>query len=360
MEDVFAVEDEIAETIVNELARELAGAAPRRLAPRNSAAHDAYLKGRYALNQWAEAPVRRAIALFEESIAHDPGFAPAYAGLAEAHVWLYSGVGIRPAREAVPPARAAVEKALELDPRLAAAHRVRGMIAMNHDWDRRGAEEGLRRALEHGPGEAEAHLWNAWRLALLEARYEDALAELHEAERLGPLDLQVKTQIGYVHCFRHDLDRAIAQFEKVLALDADFAFAHYALGDACTQKGDFVRAIAAYERSRELGGRSVNHVGVLGYAQGRAGNRAAAQALLAELTERAGSAHVSSMWMALVHLGLGDLESVFRHLDRALAERDGSLILVTSALEFDPLRRDPRFRALLERMGLGHLPPPRG
>jgi tetratricopeptide (TPR) repeat protein len=229
------------------------------------------------------------------------------------------------------------------------------MIAMNHDWDRAAAEQGLRRALELSPSSAEACLWNAWRLALLEARYEEALDDLARAERLGPLDLQVKTQIGYVHYFLHDLDRAVAQFEKIIALDPSFAFAHYALGDACAQRGDFARALAEYEASARLGGRSVNHVAVIGYAQGKAGNAEAARARLAELEERAAHGHVSSMWMALVHLGLGERDAVFPWLDRACEERDGSLVLVTSAIEFDPVRSDPRFAALLRRMGLGHL-----
>ena len=160
------------------------------------------------------------------------------------------------------------------------------LIAMNHDWDRRGAEEALTRALQLGPGSAAAHLWNAWRLALLERRHDQALIELEEAERLNPLDLQVKTQIGYVHYFRHDFDRAIEQFEKVLALEPSFAFAHYALGDACTQRGQFERAFAEFNQAIELGGRSVNHVGVLGYAYGRSGNRDRAKAHLEELTAR--------------------------------------------------------------------------
>jgi eukaryotic-like serine/threonine-protein kinase len=353
--DVFAIEDEIAETIVSDLASELAPAPLRRPAPRNTGAHDAYLRGMYALNKWTEDWVRRAMESFQEATLHDPGFAPAHAALAECHVWLYSGVGSVPARDAVPPARAAVERALQLDPQLAEAHRVRGMIAMNHDWDRATAEAGLRRALELSPSSAEACLWNAWRLALLEARYEEALGDLARAERLGPLDLQVKTQIGYVYYFLHDLDRAVAQFEKILALDPSFAFAHYALGDACAQRGDYARAIREYETSARLGGRSANHVAVLGYAQGRAGNEGAARALLGELTERAAQGHVSSMWMALVHLGLGDRDAVIGWLDRAFEERDGSLVLVTSAIEFDPLRSDPRFAALLGRMGLGHL-----
>jgi serine/threonine-protein kinase len=353
--DVLAVEDEIAETIVAELASGLAAPAPRAPATPDTGAHDAYLRGLYALNRWTDEWVRRAIGSFQEAVERDPGFAAAHAALAEAHVWLYSGVGVVSAAEAVPPARAAVQRALQLDPDQPDAHRIRGVIAMNHDWDRRAAEEDLRRAIALSPSSATAHLANAWRLVLLEARYEEALESLAAAERLGPLDLQVKTMIGYVYYMLRDLERAVAQFEKTVALDGSFAFAHYALGDVLTHRGQFDRAIAEYEKAVELGGRSSNTVGVLGYAQGRAGNRDAARALLGELTDRAAGEHVSPMWPALVHLGLGDHDAVFRCLDRAFEERDGSLVLVTSAMEFVSIRRDPRFAALLEKMGLGHL-----
>jgi tetratricopeptide (TPR) repeat protein len=161
-----------------------------------------------------------------------------------------------------------------------------------------------------------------------------------------------------VHHFRHDVDRAIEQFESVVALEPSFAFAHYALGDACTQKGQFDRAFREFEKAIELGGRSVNHIGVLGYAHGLSGNRAKATELLEELTARSLQGYVSAMWIALVHLGLLDRDSVFHWLDRAFDERDGSLILITAALEFDPVRDDPRFKALLAKMGLGHLTSP--
>ena len=226
---------------------------------------------------------------------------------------------------------------------------------MSHDWDRKEAEDGLARALELVPGSAAAHLGNAWRLALLERQHARALVELTEAERLDPLDLQLKTQIGYVHYFHHDLDRAIEQFEKVLALEPSFAFAHYALGDVSTQTGEFDRAVSEFTRAIELGGRSVNHVGILGYAYARSGNRDRANEQLGELLARAAHEYVSPMWIALVHLGLWHLDDVFHWLDRAFVERDGSLILVTSALEFDPVREDRRFQSLLGRMGLGHL-----
>jgi len=353
LSDVFVIQDEIAASILDEFHIHRNTRRSERT-PLSVPAHEAYLKGMYALNKWTEGSVRQAIVDFQQAVAEDASFALAYAALAEAHVWFYSGLGILPARETVPHARGAVDKALELDPNLAQAYKVRGLIAMNHDWDRRGAEQALGRALQLGPGSASAHLWNAWRLALLEKRHDLALIELEEAERLDPLDLQVKTQIGYVHHFRHDLDRAIAQFEKVVALEPSFAFAHYALGDACTQRGEFDRAIAELNKSIGLGGRSVNHVGVLGYAYGRSGNRERAQEHLRELTARAGEGHVSPMWFALVHLGLSDLDGLFHWLNRAFEERDGSLILITAAVEFDPVREDPRFMAVLDRMGVGN------
>lgn len=354
LSDVFAIQDEIAATIVDELRSGLAGVPVARRSMFDVAAHDAYLQGMYALNKWTHHSMQEAIAHFRRAIAQDSGIAPAYAALAEAHIWLYS-VGMLPANEAVPQARWAVEKALELESTLADAHKVRALIAMNHDWDRRGAEEGLTRALELRPGSAAAHLWNAWRLALLERQHDLALVELAEAERLDPLDLQVKTQIGYVHRFNHDHDRAIEQFERVAALEPSFAFAHYALGDACAQLGQYDRAFAEYEKAIELGGRLMNHIAALGYAYGRSGNRDKAQELLQELTSQAPHRYVSPMWIAVIHLGLSDLERLFHWMDRAFEERDGSLILITAAVEFDPVREHLRFKSLLERMGLGHL-----
>jgi serine/threonine protein kinase/Tfp pilus assembly protein PilF len=355
LSDVFAIQDEIAATIAHEFQGELAPHQQEKRAAFDLSAYDAYLRGMYAMHKWTDDAVQRAIVDFNEAIARDESFAPAYAALGEAYVWRYSGLGILASSESVPQARSAVDKALELAPTLADAHRVRGLIAMNHDWDRRAAEESLARALQLAPGSAAAHFWNAWRLALLERRHDQAIVELEEAERLDPLDLQVKTQIGYIHYFHHDFDRAVKQFERVVALEPSFAFAHYALGDVCTQKGQYDRAFAEFNRAVELGGRSVNHIGVLGYAYGRSGNRERAEAHLHELAVRAQYGYVSAMWTAMIYLGLGEFEKLFEWLGRAFEERDGSLILITAAVEFDPVRDHPRFEALLRKMGLGHL-----
>jgi serine/threonine protein kinase/Tfp pilus assembly protein PilF len=355
LSDVFAIQDEIAATLVNEL-RTGVGAGPLEPRPElDVEAHDAYLHGVHAMHTWTDQAMRRAIADFRRAIERDPRHAPAYAALGEAHVWLYSGVGIAAARDSVPVARWAIEQALELDPRLADAHKTRGLLAMNHDWNRQGARSGLERALELSPGSAAAHLWNAWRLVLLEREYGGALAELETAERLDPLDLQVKTLIGYVHHFHHDDNRAIEQFDRVVTLQPGRAFGHYALGDAWTARGDFDRALTEYGRAIELGGRTANQIAAIAHAHGRAGHSDRAREILQELTARSSEVYVAPMWIALVHLGLGDLDRVFEWMDRAVDERDGSLILISAAIEFDRVRDDPRFKAVLERMGLGHL-----
>jgi serine/threonine protein kinase/Tfp pilus assembly protein PilF len=355
LDDVFAIQDEIAETVAAELQSELGLSKKRSDARRasNMEAYDAYLHGLYAMNHWTEDWVERAIVCFEDAIEKDPEYALAYAALAECHVWFHSGIGTRRAGETIPKARAAVERAVELAPDLPEAHRVRGLIAMNHDWDRVAAEGCFARALELNPSSAETRLWNAWRLALLERSYEEALAELRRAEALDPLDLRIKTQIGYVHYFLRDFERALAQFQAVLGIDPHFAFAHYGIGDVRGQQGRYEDAIAAWEESARLGGRSVNHVGILAYGHGLAGDTAEARKLLDEVMERSRKGEASSLWIAVAHLGMGDTDAVFEWLNRAFEEKDGSLVLITASPELEPVRGDLRFARLLDRMGLG-------
>ena len=355
LDDVFSVQDEIAETVAAELQSELGFAKERSDARRasNLEAYDAYLRGLFAMNRWTEDWVERAMGSFEEAVRKDPGYALAHAGIAECLVWFYSGIGIRSAVETIPRAREAAAKALALGAELPEPHKVLGLIAMSHDWDRRAAEASLARAIELNPSSADARVWNAWRLSLLEGSYEEALAELRVAEELDPLDLKIKTQVGYVYYFLRELERAEAQFRKVLAIDPHFAFSHYALGDVNAQQGRYEEALSHLEESVRLGGTSVNHLAILSYVNGLAGRTDEARRLLLEIETRAARGYASPIWSALAHLGLHEVDAAFEWLDRAFEERDGSLILVTASPEFDPLRSDSRFRALLERMGLG-------
>jgi serine/threonine-protein kinase len=353
---VFAVQDEIAETVASELQSELGFAKERSDARRasNLEAYDAYLRGLFAMNRWTEEWVERALGSFAEAVARDPGYALAHAAIAECLVWFYSGIGIRSAEETIPRAREAAEKALALGPELPEPHKVKGLIAMSHDWDRKGAESSFEKAIELNPSSADTRLWNAWRLSLLEGSYQEALAELRVAEELDPLDLKIKTQVGYVYYFLREVDKAEEQFRKVLAIDPHFAFGHYALGDVHAQQGRYEEALSHLAESVRLGGISVNHLAILSYVNGLAGRAEEARKLLGEIGERGNRGYASPIWSALAHLGLGEYDLALDWLDRAFTERDGSLILVTASPEFDPLRGDPRFRALLERMGLAN------
>ncbi len=354
LDDVFAVQDQIAETVAAQLRAELL---PTRTPSgarhaRSAEAYDAYLRGLFAMNRWTEESVERAIACFEDAIRHDPEYALAHAALAECLVWFYSGIGTRPARETIPRAREAARRAIELGPGLPEGHKVAALIAMSHDWDRAAAERGFALALERNPGAADLRVWNGWRLALLEGRYEAALAELAIAEGLDPLDLKVKTQIGYVHYFLRDFPRALAQFRSVLQIDPRFAFGYYALGDVHAQQGRHAEATSALAESVRLGGSSANHLAILAHVHGLAGQLEEARKLLGELQQRAAAGHASPIWVALAHIGLRETDAALEWLEQAFLERDGSLILVAASPEFDPLRGDPRFRALLARMGL--------
>jgi serine/threonine-protein kinase len=356
LDDVFAVQDEIAETVASELQSELGFAKERSDARRasNLEAYDAYLRGLFAMNRWTEEWVERALGSFAEAVARDPGYALAHAAIAECLVWFYSGIGIRSAEETIPRAREAAEKALALGPELPEPHKVKGLIAMSHDWDRKGAESSFEKAIGLNPSSADTRLWNAWRLSLLEGSYQEALAELRVAEELDPLDLKIKTQVGYVYYFLREVDKAEEQFRKVLAIDPHFAFGHYALGDVHAQQGRYEEALSHLAESVRLGGISVNHLAILSYVNGLAGRAEEARKLLGEIGERGNRGYASPIWSALAHLGLGEYDLALDWLDRAFTERDGSLILVTASPEFDPLRGDPRFRALLERMGLAN------
>jgi len=359
LDDVFSVQDEIAETVAAELQSELGFAKERSDARRasNLEAYDAYLRGLFAMNRWTEDWVERALASFADAVARDPGYALGHAAIAECLVWFYSGIGIRSAAETIPRARESAARALALAPELPEPHKVRGLIAMSHDWDRKAAEASFARAIELNPSSADARLWNAWRLSLLEGSHAEALSELRVAEDLDPLDLKVKTQIGYVYYFLRDFERAEVQLRKVLLIDPHFAFAHYGLGDVHAQQGRYDEAISELEESVRLGGSSVNHLAILSHVNGLAGREAEARRLLAEIRARDSRGYASPIWSALAHLGLLEIDAAFEWLDRAFEERDGSLILVTASPEFDPLRSDPRFRALLARMGLEHRAP---
>ena len=353
VKDVFAIQDEIAGTVADKLKSQLTSPQlPGRICRCSLEAYDAYLRGRYDLNKFTDESLKRAIVHFEEAIANDSDYALAYAGLAESYAMIYGGHAVLPGRDVGPKAKAAAQRALELDPTIPEAHVSLGLIAAYYDWDPVGAERAFKQAITLNPNYAAAHVWYALYLTVLEARYEEALAELQRAEVLDPLGLFAKVSVGSVYFLSSDYDHAITQFRKVIDLEPGYAPGHFALGSAYAQMGMLAEGIPIIEEAIRLGGRSVNHIGTLGYAYGLAGQKDKGMQLLGELERRSHEGYMSSFWVAVAYLGLGQTDRVFEWLNRAYEERACALVYFTREPMFDSVRADPRFTALISKMGL--------
>ncbi len=353
VKDVFAIQDEIAGTVANKLKSQLTSPQlpGRTCGIRSLEAYDAYLRGRYDLNKFTAESLKRAIVHFEEAIANDSDYALAYAGLAESYAMIY-GHAVLPGKDVVPKAIAVAQRALELDPTIPEAHVSLGLIAAYYDWDPVGAERAYKQAIRLNPNYAAAHVWYAWYLTVLEARYQEALAELQRAEVLDPLGLFAKVSVGSVYFLSSDYDHAITQFQKVIDLEPGYPLGHFALGSAYAQMGMPAEAIPLIEEAIRLGGRSVDYIGTLGYAYGLAGQEDKGMQLLGELERRSQEGYVSSFWVAVAYLGLGQTDQVFEWLNTAYEERACALVYFTREPMFDSVRADPRFTALISKMGL--------
>jgi serine/threonine-protein kinase len=355
MENVFAIQDEISRRIVEKVgAGVLKGSAPpRKETPASLEAYDLYLRGRHLGNKFDFEP---ALSHLLQAVEKDPAFAPGWAALAELYVLLSTGFDVLPTREAMPKARDAAQTALRLDPDRADAHVALGLVATCYDWDRDKARHHFDRALELNPGLASVHQWREYLLSFLEADFDGATAALERAQELDPLNVWVKVRLAFVDWYRGQDEDAIARFQRILELEPDLWIAYSGLQLACFQAGRTVEAFQAGERALALGGdRVAAHLGTFGAVCAGTGRTDRAREVLAQLEDRAGRGHASSVWIAGIHANLGDLDAAFELLDRAVAERDGSLIYLSVApMLHGPLQADPRYAHLLRTMGLEH------
>ncbi len=350
LEDVFAIQDEIASTISRKLAKELLRADEAALVPRpteNLDAYDLYCRGLYVWNKRDAEGLNRAVQYFQEATRIDPSFANAYVGLANTYIMLAIFVA-RPL-ELIPKAKAAAAKALELDDALAEAHASMGMAKLRFDWDWKAGERGLQRALELKPNYAMAHMWYAELLTKL-GRHEDALLEITRALELDPLLLEISRIKGWLLYHARRYDDAIWQLQKVLELDPNFFTAHISLPWVCADAGRYEDAIRCAKRAVDVTGRDQIALASLGYAYGRTGQRQDALAVIKELEERSDREHVNFTVFAWVYIGLGDRDKAFEYLEKALPEREEILVWMKVGPFCDGLRSDPRFGVLLRRM----------
>ena len=360
LSDFLQVESDVSEAVARKMVATLPGASTTESA--SSAKHlgivtveaasnssDAYLKGEILWTSRGD--LKKSIALFEEAIQQNPYNAQAYAGLANATAIIgqVPNDGMPP-QEAKPRAREAAQHALDLDPRLAEAHAVLGNVAMSYDWDFETAEKELRAAINMNPNYPFAHEWYA-HLLMAEGRYDEALAESRhvlELEPATPLFHAVRVETFY---YARKYDQAIEEAKGVVNSNPNFALAYYWLGCAYREKKMYGQAIATFERARQLTSDSPFMVMAYGHAQALAGNAIEARKALGLLVKMQHDRPVPDLYLAAIHVGLGEKDEAFRLLDKDYQKRIDRLIYLRVEPMADPIRSDPRFAHLLAKIG---------
>jgi len=353
--DVFAVQEDIARAIISALRVTLGARGDQALGARptdDTEAHDLYLKGRFAWNQRTAVGMEEAVRYLEQAVARDPGYALAWAALADAYVLVipYSG---EPRDVMWPKGRAAAERALAIDSTLGEAHTALAYGTMIYDWDWAAAEASFRRAITVAPTYPTGHQWYAdflWG----RGRLDEALEQMREAERLDPLSLVIGSEVGSTYYLLRRFDEAEAKVREILKLDPNYAHALYLLGQVELQRHRYPEAIDALERSLDLGGFQEDLAGALAYAYGTSGAQLDAARYTAELEQRLAKGEVGPFALALAYTGQGDLTKGFEYLNRAIDVRDPFLPEDFFDPLLDRLRGDPRFGRVEQRMGVPH------
>jgi serine/threonine-protein kinase len=351
--DVLALQAELAAAIAREVNVRLTSSEQLRrtaIPSVNPEAHDAYLKGRYFFNRPSDDNLQKAIAQFEEAVRLSPKFAPAFSGLSDAYLWAGYNEGFLTASDARPKARAAAERAVELDDHSAEAHTSLGVFKLFYEYDLAGCEREFRRALTLNPNYAFAHDQFGMALAF-QGRFDEAIAEAKRAIELDPLSPQVLVDATVAVMFQRNAAAAKELARKAAELDPAYFFPVMIDGWADLEVGKFRDAIPALKKAKAM--ESPPFVtAYLAFAYGAAGDRGAALAELAELKKMSPNGVVLPFNLALVYLGLGDHPRALDQLERALAADSQMMAWISRDPIFDPIRSDRRFAAILNKMGV--------
>jgi len=313
-------------------------------------AYQSYLKGRFFWNKRTADSLRAALAYFNQAIEEDPKYAQAYSGLADTYAllgdWQYAAMTTK---EALPKAKAAAVKALELDSSMSEAHTSLGYSLRAFDWDFDSAGKEFRRAIELNPSYATAHHWNAMNLGLL-GRPKEALVEMRKAENLDPLSLIIDSDLAEFLLLTHSYDESVKQSRKVIEMDPAFATGHKQLGDAYLLKQMDKEAVAELQEAVRLSGGSPICMADLARACVASGKMNEAVKLLSDLKKSSNASFTNAPQIAMIYASMGNNEEAMNWLEKAYEERFNPSILLRSG--FDPLRSDPRFEDFLRRIGL--------
>jgi serine/threonine-protein kinase len=352
--DVFAVQDEIAGAVVSMLKGRLAADSRAALiAPHRHDldAYGFYLEGRYHWNKRTEDELKKSVGCFEHAIDKDPGYAQAYAGMADAYITLGT-YGAMPPKDVMPRAKGALERALEIDAGLGEAYTCRGCVRAVYDWSWSDAERDFRRAIDLRPSYPTAHHWYAINHLVPVGRFDEAAEELRHALNLDPLAIAIKTSVGMKCYFAGQYDDAVRELSKTIELDGSFGMARFFLGATYTEMSRYPEAFAELEAAIRLSGRSPEVLAALGYLHGVSGDINRARGILDELRRLADVRYVSPARLAQVHVGIGERAEALDRLEEAHAERAADLAWLNVRPVFASLRDEPRFTALLNAMRL--------
>jgi serine/threonine protein kinase/tetratricopeptide (TPR) repeat protein len=353
LEDVFEIQDEIARTIVttlrSTLLRDLGDAPPVRYTA-NLTAYHLYLKGRYWWNRRTQSAIAEGIQYFERAIEEDAGYALAYTGLADSYALQVDYRGA-PVREGMERARSFARRALELDDTLAEAHTSLAWVLFIYDWDWLAAAAEFRRAIELNPAYSVARQWHSWFLTAM-GRTEAALSEGRIATELDPASVSIRRSMGWLHYYARQPREALEQLRRALAMNPTAEENHRLLGLAYLQLGLHDEAAAAFRESVASSESPVLATAGLGLVAAAKGRHTEARGILDGMYAQSREHYVSPVAFAMLHAGLREADQAFEWLDRAVEDRRGWLAYLKVEPLLDPLRGDPRFGRLLERVRL--------
>jgi tetratricopeptide (TPR) repeat protein len=351
MSDLLATQREIAASIVQKLRLKLAGNETQGITKRytdNNEAYELYLKGRFHFARRTKDELERAIEAYQQGIKLDPNFALAYVGLAESYVVMPSFPYMSP-KQAFPQAKAAIAKALELDPELPEAHTISGMIAALYDWNWAEAEREFKRSLELDPSLALTHYRYAWTYLSPLGRHDEAIAEMQRATEIEPLSLIQGANFAGVYLYARQFDRAVEQAKKTYDLDPAFFGAQNWLCHSYDAKGMYPESLAISEKTL---GATFPLLAPMGYAYAKTGRRREAEEVINRLKEREKTSYIINYWVAVIYAALEEKDAAFAELEKAYQARDWFLPRLKTDPFMDNLRDDPRFKDLLKRLNL--------
>ena len=350
LEDVFAIQDEISRAIVDALKLRLGSDADTLVAPaKNIEAYTLYLKGRFVFNKDTEPSTRKALDLFQQSLLQDPGYARSYAGIADC--WTQLADDFVVPDDAYPRAKAAATRALQHDPDLVEAITSVGKVLCWYEWDFAGAERQLRRAVTLNENHAEAH-WAFGSVLPTVGRLAEAIEEMRKALILDPLHAVYSRWLGRFLLFGGDYAGSITQARKTMDLNADYVYSYLDIGSAHLELGDPEAALQWFQRGQGMETSVRSYDALIVRALAPLGRREEAEEILHRLDEESRHQYVRSEIMAMAYGAVGDLDRAFGCLERAFQVRSAGLIYLHVDPGYKPLRSDPRFQQLVERIGL--------